>query len=247
LSIYVKNIRLILSKHLELTLDLKVRFIEYSKDKKIITTPLQNIDHQIGGAVIGALVQILRGISFLNSFLLGIGRTIGWISLALMVFVILLQVFFRYVLDSALPWPDEAARFLMLWMTGLIAPLAYRGGGFVAIDMLGRALPKHFAKVLSLVLLLFSTLILVKAVEQGWSHTMGFGGSFNSASLKFPLEWIDMPSVKLKLQYMYGSLLVCVVLMTSINIEMLIRTIIEIFRPDLAPAQGQSDPATGIV
>jgi len=33
-----------------------------------------------------------------------------------MVIVILLQVFFRYVLNNALPWPDELARFLMLWM-----------------------------------------------------------------------------------------------------------------------------------
>ncbi len=39
-----------------------------------------------------------------------------------MVVCILIQVFFRYVLNNALPWPDEAARFLMLWMTGFIAP-----------------------------------------------------------------------------------------------------------------------------
>ena len=59
-----------------------------------------------------------------------------------MVFVILLQVCFRYLFNNALPWPDEAARFCMLWMTGLIAPAAYRVGGFVTIDMLGRALPR---------------------------------------------------------------------------------------------------------
>ena len=55
-----------------------------------------------------------------------------------MVIVILVQVFFRYVLNNALPWPDEVARFLMLWMTGLIAPSAYRWGGFVSIEFLER-------------------------------------------------------------------------------------------------------------
>ena len=57
-------------------------------------------------------------------------RLVGWISsylsilaLALMVLIILLQVFCRYVLNNALPWPDEAARFLMLWFAGLMAPV----------------------------------------------------------------------------------------------------------------------------
>ena len=73
-----------------------------------------------------------------------------------MVIVILLQVFFRYVLNNALPWPDEAARFLMLWMTGLIAPSAYRWGGFVSIDMIISSMPKVAGNVLTLLLLILS-------------------------------------------------------------------------------------------
>ena len=78
----------------------------------------------------------------INTFILRIGRQFAWIAILLMVIVIIIQVFFRYVLNNALPWPDEVARFLMLWMTGLIAPSAYRWGGFVSIDMLQRFLPK---------------------------------------------------------------------------------------------------------
>ena len=77
-----------------------------------------------------------------------------------MVVVILIQIFFRYVLNNALPWPDEAARFLMLWMTGFIAPSAYRWGGFVSIDMMPQLLPKTFGKILLLILLLLSLFIL---------------------------------------------------------------------------------------
>ena len=50
---------------------------------------------------------------------LPVGRWISIVAIALMVLAILIQVFFRYVLNSALPWPDEAARFMMLWLTGL--------------------------------------------------------------------------------------------------------------------------------
>ena len=73
------------------------------------------------------MMFLLKSLVLLNTFILRIGRHLAWIAIGLMVVIILVQVFFRYGLNSALPWPDEAARFLMLWMTGLIAPSAYRG------------------------------------------------------------------------------------------------------------------------
>lgn len=87
------------------------------------------------------MLAVLHVLSWLNTQVLRAGRAIGWIALALMVGVILLQVVCRYAFNSALNWPDEAARFLMLWMTGLVAPSAYRWGGFVAITMVPRSLP----------------------------------------------------------------------------------------------------------
>ena len=74
------------------------------------------------------MIYLLKGLVGLNTVLLKIGRQLAWIAIGLMVIIILIQVFFRYGLNSALPWPDEAARFLMLWMTGFIAPSAYRWG-----------------------------------------------------------------------------------------------------------------------
>ena len=84
------------------------------------------------------MMFLLKSLVLLNTFILRIGRHLAWIAIGLMVVIILVQVLFRYGLNSALPWPDEAARFLMLWMTGLIAPSAYRWGGFVSIEMLLR-------------------------------------------------------------------------------------------------------------
>jgi len=178
------------------------------------------------------MVQLLRPISAVIGTILAFGRQIAWIALALMVFVILLQVFFRYVVGSALNWPDEAARFLMLWMTGLIAPSAYRWGGFVAIDMLPSALPRVPAQLLNLVLFVLSFLVLFIAIQLGWKHTMGFGGNFDSSSLRIPLDWFGGESIKVKLRYMYGSLLVCVALLIIVNVELILRTIIGLIDPD---------------
>jgi TRAP-type C4-dicarboxylate transport system permease small subunit len=81
----------------------------------------------------------------LNAALLWAGRVAGASAVALMVFIIMLQVIFRYLLDASLAWPEEGARFLMLWMTGLMAPSALRRGGFVSINILIRLLPRMAA------------------------------------------------------------------------------------------------------
>ncbi|MBO6931708.1 MAG: TRAP transporter small permease subunit, partial [Roseibium sp.] len=78
----------------------------------------------------GILRALLTPLSFLNMHLLRVGRGIGVVAVGLMVVAILIQVVFRYVFNNALPWPDEAARFCMLWMAGLMAPTAFRRGGF---------------------------------------------------------------------------------------------------------------------
>ena len=111
----------------------------------------------------GPLLAVLTPISHVNEHMLRLGRSIGAVAMALMVVAILIQVFFRYILNNALPWPDEAARFFMLWMTGLMAPTAFRRGGFVAIDMLLVALPRVLGSVINICLLLLSLLVLVVA------------------------------------------------------------------------------------
>lgn len=160
-----------------------------------------------------------------NDIVLPVGRALAVVAIALMVAAILTQVFFRYVLNNALPWPDEAARFMMLWMTGLIAPDAYRRGGFVAIDMLERALPRAAAALLSLLLLAISGVVLAMAVRIGWSEVTGFGGRFDTASLYLPLPdgWFRVPR-----SWMMASLLVGVVLLLIVNLELILRALLRL-------------------
>jgi TRAP-type C4-dicarboxylate transport system permease small subunit len=171
------------------------------------------------------LIAIIAPISMLNSFLLRVGRGIGVAAIAFMVLAILIQVFFRYVLNSALPWPDEAARFCMLWMTGLMAPTAFRRGGFVAIDMLMVALPRFIGQSLNLLLMMVSLVVLIVALQIGWSEVTGFGGRFTTASLYIPTsfgfdEWMRVPR-----SWMMASLLVGVFLLVLVNIELILRTL----------------------
>jgi len=180
-----------------------------------------------------------------NAQLLKLGRAIGIVAVALMVVSILVQVFFRYILNSALPWPDEAARFCMLWMTGLMAPTAFRQGGFVAIDMLAVALPRIASQILSLILLTVTLLVLVVAVKIGWGEVTGFGGRFATASLYVPIsfgfdDWLRVPR-----SWMMASLLVGVILLVMVNVELILRAIVRLLGggdhlPDL------SDPSSAV-
>jgi len=176
----------------------------------------------------GGLLAVLSPISLVNAQLLRLGRAIGIVAVALMVVAILVQVFFRYILNNALPWPDEAARFCMLWMTGLMAPTAFRQGGFVAIDMLVIALPRVVGQLLTLFLLFLSLMVLVVAVNIGWSEVTGFGGRFTTASLYVPTsfgfdEWLRVPR-----SWMMASLLVGVILLVMVNVELILRSFISL-------------------
>ncbi len=173
----------------------------------------------------GALKALLWPFQTFNDAVLPVGRWLAVAALATMVFVTLLQVFMRYALNAALPWPDEAARFLMLWMTGLIAPMAYRRGGFVAIDMLERALPRAAALILALVLLLVSLIVLLAGLKYGWRH-VNSGWLFASSSLRLPLDLVGGTSVKIKLAWMYLSLWVGLILLTIVNVELILRNLV---------------------
>lgn len=174
------------------------------------------------------LFWLLRPLQLVNSFILKLGRGFAIFALGLMVIVILLQIFMRYTLNNALPWPEEAARFLMLWMTGLIAPSAYRRGGFVAIDMFERAIPKRAAALLMLALTLVGLMVLIVGIQIGYKH-VNSGWLFSSSSLKIPLALVGGTTVKVKLAWMYMSLWVGIILLTLVNIELLLRAIIGLF------------------
>ena len=160
------------------------------------------------------MIFLLKLLVGLNTILLKLGRQLATVEIGLMVIIILIQVFFRYGLNSALPWPDEAARFLMLWMTGLIAPSAYRWGGFVSIEILFRFLPSRMVKIITLFLLMISLLVLVIGLQFGLKH-VDSGWLFSSSSLKWPLHLIGMEVIRVKLAWMYMSLPIGCLLYTS--------------------------------
>ena len=174
------------------------------------------------------LFGLLWPLERFNTAVLAIGRWIAIAALAVMVCLILLQVFFRYVLNDAPNWTEEGARFGMLWMTGLMAPLAYRMGGFVAIDMLERALSRTLAGLLAIVLMAITMWVLLIAWERGLNnHIDTLSGKGCSATLRWPFGIeIGKCGEKFQNRFQYASLWVGVNLLILVNLELIIRQII---------------------
>lgn len=177
-----------------------------------------------------ALLAICNGLGLINGALLALARWIGAVCLGLMVVVILAQVFFRYVLNNALPWPEEASRFLMMWSTGLMAPTAFRRGGFVAIDMVIRMLPRLVATGLSVFLMAVTILVLWIALGIGWSEVTGLGGRFETDSLRVPVSMDLSVWMKVPKSWMMASLLVGVALLLLVAVELALRNLFALIR-----------------
>ena len=173
-----------------------------------------------------AFLVLCNGLARVNAALLALGRGLGAVCMGVMVIAILVQVFFRYVLNNALPWPEELARFLMLWATGLMIPTAYRRGGFVAIEVLARLLPRMAGAILGLILSMIALIVLVKGAQIGWNEVTGFAGRAETDSLRVPASLAFDRWVKLPKSTMMASLLVGLYLMIAVNIELMLRQII---------------------
>lgn len=178
----------------------------------------------------GALLGLATVLGAVNGALLAVGRWLGAACVAVMVAAILIQVFWRYVLGNALPWPEELSRFLMLWMTGLMAPTAYRQGGFVGIDMIVRLLPGTVSMLLTLILLGVAMAVLLVGFRIGWGEVTGFGGRFEMDALRVPTGMGEEGVIWTKVTrgWMLAALATGVTLMIAVTVELMLRALIRL-------------------
>ncbi|MEM0900843.1 MAG: TRAP transporter small permease subunit [Pseudomonadota bacterium] len=176
-----------------------------------------------------AIIAFHTALVRVNSVVLAVGRSISWVLMAAMVAVILAQVFYRYVLNDPLSWPEEASLSLMIWMMALMAPTAYRWGGFVAIDMVSDLLPKLLQFILTFTLMAISGVVLVFLLNEAWTQFTS-PILFNSSGLNRLLQDSGINQVlgtdfEFRAAYIYFAMVSCFAMMLSVNIELLLRKI----------------------
>ncbi|MBV6272100.1 TRAP transporter small permease [Alcaligenaceae bacterium CGII-47] len=104
-------------------------------------------------------------------------RAIVLVTSGSLVFLLLLMtgatisgVVARYVLNDALTWSEEVARYSMVWLSFLGGGLVFRHGGHIAIDMFIRKIPEGFWRhivfgISQLIILAFLAVLLWKGLD----------------------------------------------------------------------------------
>lgn len=86
-----------------------------------------------------------------------------------MVLIVFLQIISRAVFSSSFPWTEEAARFLMIWITFLGASFAFQYGAHISIEAFVSKLSQsagNVAQVLgALACIAFFIVMIIKGIE----------------------------------------------------------------------------------
>ncbi len=111
------------------------------------------------------------------------------VLLATMTGVILLGVAFRYVLEAPLPWSEELAKLLMLWIVFLGAGAGIQRGEHVTIDFLLQRFPPRAATAVDLAYRALGVVFLGVVFWFGWSLVMTVGTVAHFPGLGWPEVW----------------------------------------------------------
>ena len=166
---------------------------------------------------------LLALLSRFNHAVEQVGKYLGLTLIGAMTLVILYQVFMRYVLNDPPTWSEEMSRFMMVWMTFLVAPIAYRRGMNVAIETLSRFLAGRLQAALQLAL---NALILYFMIEYAQE-----GVGLAERGLKSKAFTIDV-----KLFWFYLIVPAGFCLLAAVSVENILRAVKGLVDPASVPA-----------
>lgn len=112
------------------------------------------------------------------------------LSLALLVVILALQVFFRYVLHTGLTWSEEVSRFAFVWFVYISASLAAQRGTHIRVTLFLRWFPggRRYALVLADAIWIVFNAFVVWAGVLLIMRTLKY--PVYSTALFLPLAWV---------------------------------------------------------
>jgi TRAP-type C4-dicarboxylate transport system permease small subunit len=104
-----------------------------------------------------------------------IDTVISWViivAMAVLTFVVVLQVFFRYVLNNSLVWGWDVPRLCFIWVVLLSIPLGIRYNAHVGVDLVFNLFPHRTQRFVRIINALF--MLLLSAVAGYWGVVLAF-------------------------------------------------------------------------
>ena len=123
------------------------------------------------------------------------------VFLALMSIIIVLQVFFRYVLNNSLSWSEELARYLFIWMIYVGISYGVKLDKHICVDAVYTFMPKGIKRGYAIVAYV---LFLIFAVAIIYYGILVVGMQISSGQVS--------PAMGLPMQYVYVAPVVGMIL-----------------------------------
>lgn len=130
----------------------------------------------------------MRQILNVSRWLAFAASLVGRLMLIAVVGMLVLQVVLRYGFSYSLPWPEEAARYLMIWIVMLSGSLLVRDDQLVRVDFLDHLWPQSLLVWRNVVFRLLLACMLGVLAWQGWDQAV-FGMRRTTTALQISWFW----------------------------------------------------------
>lgn len=161
----------------------------------------------------------------LNGWFEKIAVNFAWSMLLAITLLNIVQVFYRYVLNNALSWSEEASLWMMVWITFIILPIAYHKGLNISMMLFRDMLKKNRVEyIIRCFFHLIVILIAVVCFSQAWQ--MYKGGSR-----------IELPALEVSKAWVYAVMPPAWIFLILAALGAMVRDFIGILDPEAARAK----------
>lgn len=120
--------------------------------------------------------------------------------LAMMSIVVFSQVVSRYVLHASLPWSEELARYILVWLTFLGASVGVKRNAHIGVEVVVKFLPPFPRKIVNFITYILSLVFFMILIIYG---SKAVGVTMTQCS----------PAMKIKMGYIYSAIAIGGILM----------------------------------
>ena len=125
----------------------------------------------------------------LSNIIKKISEVISVIFLAIITSVTLTQIFYRYVLGNALDWPEEVARYALIWMVLLSFNIIAQEDKNIAVTIVSKKIPDNIKYFIDILLEILKLLFAAMLIYHGYQKTK-IGWMITSPALQIKRAWV---------------------------------------------------------
>ncbi len=131
---------------------------------------------------------IRRKLNLVSDFFNKIAEYLTTVLTIVFTIITIMQVFTRYVLEISLPWPEEVARYSLVWVAFVTASILVKESGHVAVEFFKEKITVEKAKhLLMIVVYLLVSVFLVYLIVYGIAQ----------CKVSIGQKWASIPSLSI--------------------------------------------------